>query len=179
MNKPYKVYIDGLEIPVTPAKISNSFKGDNNFLKLLNGENFTVLKKPKLFEFKFSFYIFSHPHPGVDIFTRQETILDKLADLKDNKKAFEFVVLRTASDPTLRNSVCKNMTLEDYDIEEDTRHGTNAIVTVNLKEYQPLKTIKLEDKGNYGSTKKLVAKTVVADALKKAVEIPLEMVRNE
>lgn len=144
-TKPYRVYLDEMEIPVTPSRIRNKRSGRNEFYHLINGETFTVLRTSKLEEFSFSFYALSKNQEGVDFFLSQQEIISKLEELKKEKKAFEFVILRIASDQHLRNSLCKYMTLEDYAIEEDAKYGTNLLITVELKEYQPLKTITLQD----------------------------------
>lgn len=145
---PYKVYIDDMEIPVTPAEIQTKFKSNNDFYKLMNGEVYTAIRKPDLDSWSFSFYAFSKPHPSVDLFVPQEVIKDKLKILKDEKKVFEFIVIRQTSDMTLKNSICKYMTLEDYSIKENADWGTNIVITLELKEYKPLITVKLETKEN-------------------------------
>lgn len=164
--KPYQIFLDGMEIPITPSKIKDKFDGQNDFYNLVNGETFTVMRKSKLEEFSFSFYAFSEEHEGVDLFTPQQEILKKLKELKKDKKAFEFVILRTPSDPNLRNSICKYMTLENYSIDEDSKYGTNVIITLNLKEYQPLKTVKLKDVGS--SREKRQVNRIVGNTIKKA-----------
>ena len=143
---PYKVYIDDMEIPVTPAEISTKFKSKNDFYSLMNGEVFTAIRKPDLDSWSFGFYAFSKPHPSVDLFTSQDVIRDKLKSLKADKKVFEFIVIRTTSDMSLKNSICKFMTLEDYDIKENADWRTNIFITLELKEYKPLITVKLEQK---------------------------------
>jgi len=145
MVNPYKLYIDGMEIPITPSSIDNDINGQNETYKLLNGETFTALKQSKLQTYEFSFYAFSKEHPQVELYTPQEEIIAKLKELKTEKKAFEFVILRMSSDPSLRNSVCKFTTLEDYSIKEDSKYGTAIIIEVKLQEYQPLKTITFKE----------------------------------
>ena len=55
-KKPYQLYIDGMEIPITPSKIKNKISGQNDFYDLVNGETYTVLRRSKLQEYAFSFY---------------------------------------------------------------------------------------------------------------------------
>ncbi|MDY3902455.1 peptidoglycan-binding LysM [Peptoniphilus sp. SGI.035] len=162
-KKPYQLYIDGMEIPITPAKIKNKIPGQNDFYDLVNGETYTVLRKSKLAEYSFSFYAFSDEHEGVDLYIPQQEIISKLEELKKEKKIFEFVILRITSDPNLRNSICKYMTLEDYVIDEDSKIGTNILIDLTLKEYQPLKTVKLKDTGS--STDKRQVNKIVKTAI--------------
>lgn len=171
-SKPYQLFLDGMEIPITPAKIKNKVDGQNEFYSLVNGETFTVIRDSKLQEFTFSFYAFSEEHDGVDLHIPQQEILKKLESLKKDKKPFEFVILRTPSDPNLRNSVCKYTTLEDYLIDEDSKYGTNIIISLDLKEYQPLKTVKLKDVGS--SVEKRQVNKIVSTATSKAgVVLPI------
>lgn len=172
MKKPYQIYIDGMEIPITPSKINNKIDGQNDFYNLVNGETYTVLRKSKLQEYSFSFYAFSHEHDGVDLFTPQQEIINKLEELKKEKKIFEFVILRITSDPSLRNSICKYMTLEDYSIKEDSNIGTNILIDLILKEYQPLKTVKLKDTGS-SKEKRLVNKIVKTAIYSAPLTVPV------
>ena len=41
-KKPYQLYIDGMEIPITPSKIKNKISGQNDFYDLVNGISFTI-----------------------------------------------------------------------------------------------------------------------------------------
>lgn len=172
--QPYRLYIDGMEIPITPSKIKDDVKGKNEVLELLNGESYSVIKKSKLEDYSFSFYAFSHEHPGVDLFIPQDEIIEKLKSLKREKKVFEFIVLRTSSDVTLRNSICEYMKLEDYTIDEDHKYGTNNLITLKLQEYTPLGTIKLTEKGGESATKKLY-KEIVREGAKVIPVVPILM----
>ena len=145
MKDAYEFYIDGWQVPITPAEFEMSVDSKNDFLDLINGEVYTVLNKRELKEFSFSFFSFAHPHPSVGNFISQAEVLKNLEDLKNDKKVFEFVIIRTSSDPELKNSTCKYTTLEDYKVNEDSKYGNNIKISVTLKEYIPLKTIKLKD----------------------------------
>lgn len=183
-KEPYILYVDGMEIPVTPAKIKSKIGSKNDFYELLNGETYTVKKDKKPVEYTFSFYAFSHPHENVNTFTPQQQIIDKLEELKKELKDFEFVILRTPSDPSLRNTTCKHMTLEDYDIDEDSKYGTNIIITLNLKEFMPLKTVELKkeestSKGAGSSGKTGEERMTVNELVKVAQSMPRNLMTTE
>lgn len=175
---PYIFYIDGMEIPVTPSKNNNKVDGQNDVYSLVNGESYTALRKAKLQKYNFSFYAFSEEHPQIATYTPQEEIIKKLETLKKDKKVFEFVILRNTSDPSLRNSNCKHMTLEDYAIHEDTRYGTNILIDVSLQEYQPLKTVKLEETGTQNRDIKQVYKNVVKPIINAKAPTSVKVVAN-
>ncbi|EGY79009.1 hypothetical protein HMPREF9129_1643 [Peptoniphilus indolicus ATCC 29427] len=88
MNKGYDFYIDDLLLPITPAKINTKIKNKNKVVTLLNGEELNLLKKPGLTEFNFEFRVPSDEFPSVKAFVSPQSVLNKLQDLKVNKKLF-------------------------------------------------------------------------------------------
>lgn len=141
----YIIYIDGMEIPVTPSAIGKESPSANVFYKLMNGETFTALQKPNPDVWKFEFYAFAKEHPSISRHIPQDVIKNKLDELKDKKIVFEFIVIRASSDISLKNSFCKFMTLEDHSIGEDARWNNNIKIKLEVKENFPLKTVKLID----------------------------------
>lgn len=139
-SKGYDFYIDGMLLPITPAKVMTKIGNKNNVVTLLNGEELNLLKKPALTEFEFDMRLPSDDFPAVKQFLKPQMVLDKLEDLKKEKKAFQFIIIRTPYEPNLNNSMNKKVTLESYDIDEDEENGADLIISVRLKQYIPLKT---------------------------------------
>ena len=140
MSKGYDFYIDGQLLPITPASIDTKIGNKNKIVTLLNGEELNLLKKPKLTEFDFEFRLPSEDYPVVKSFVAPITVLNKLEDLKKNKKSFQFIIIRTPYESGLNNSINKKVTLEEYTIKEDVKNGPDLIVSVKLKQYIPIKT---------------------------------------
>ncbi|MDY2987691.1 MAG: hypothetical protein SOR77_08675 [Peptoniphilus sp.] len=140
MNKGYDFYIDDLLLPITPAKINTKIKNKNKVVTLLNGEELNLLKKPGLTEFNFEFRVPSDEFPSVKAFVSPQSVLNKLQDLKVNKKTFQFKILRSKYQSNLNDSINKSVTLEDYEILEDAENGMDLIISIFLKQYIPLKT---------------------------------------
>lgn len=141
MNKKgYDFYIDDLLLPITPAKINTKIKNKNKIVTLLNGEELNLLKKPGLTEFNFEFRVPSEDFPSVKQFISPQIVLNKLEDLKINKKKFQFIILRSQYQENLNNSINKSVTLEDYEIIEDADNGADLIISIFMKQYIPLKT---------------------------------------
>ncbi|SUB74380.1 hypothetical protein [Peptoniphilus indolicus] len=140
MNKGYDFYIDDLLLPITPAKINTKIKNKNKVVTLLNGEELNLLKKPGLTEFNFEFRVPSDEFPSVKAFVSPQSVLNKLQDLKVNKKTFQFKILRSKYQNNLNDSINKSVTLEDYEILEDAENGMDLIISIFLKQYIPLKT---------------------------------------
>lgn len=140
MNKGYDFYIDDLLLPITPKKINTKIKNKNKVVTLLNGEELNLLKKPGLTEFSFEFRVPTDDFPSVKQFISPQIILNKLEKLKVEKKAFQFIIIRSSYQENLNNSINKSVTLEDYEILEDADNGADLIISVNLKQYLPIKT---------------------------------------
>ncbi|MET3616589.1 hypothetical protein ABID14_000209 [Peptoniphilus olsenii] len=139
-KKGYDFYIDDLLLPITPAKINTKIKNKNKIVTLLNGEELNLLKKPGLTEFNFEFRVPSEDFPSVKQFISPQIVLNKLEDLKINKKSFQFIILRSQYQENLNNSINKSVTLEDYEIIEDAENGADLIISIFLKQYIPIKT---------------------------------------
>ena len=114
MSKGYDFYIDGLLLPITPGSIDTKIGNKNKIVTLLNGEELNLLKKPKLTEFDFDCTLPSENYPAVKSFVPPITVLNKLEDLKKNKKSFQFIIIRTPYESGLNNSINKKVTLEEY-----------------------------------------------------------------
>ncbi len=140
MSKGYDFYIDGLLLPITPGSIDTKIGNKNKIVTLLNGEELNLLKKPKLTEFDFDCTLPSENYPAVKSFVPPITVLNKLEDLKKNKKSFQFIIIRTPYESGLNNSINKKVTLEEYVIKEDVKNGPDLVVSIKLKQYIPLKT---------------------------------------
>lgn len=134
----YDFYIDGVLLPITPARIETKIGNKNKVVTLINGEELNLLKKPKLTEFDFEFRLPADDFPSVKKFIKPIEMLDKLEKLKINKKPFQFIIIRTPYEPNLSNSMNMSVTLESYNIDEDFKNGSDLIVEVKLKQYIPL-----------------------------------------
>ena len=51
----YHVYLDGMELPVTPSKITAKIKNQNETVNLINEGEVNILKQPGLTSFSFDF----------------------------------------------------------------------------------------------------------------------------
>lgn len=172
--KAYILYIDDMEIPITPAVIKQDKKSQNDFYSLVNGETYTALRKPKLDEWSFAFYAFLEKPDAAPVHYSQEYIKNKLKNLKDKKTVFDFIVIRASSSPNLANSICAYMTLEDYNIEENADYSRNILITLNLKEYQPLITKKLVPAGNDPEKRTAYVQKSEANKISKPMTVPVD-----
>ena len=136
----YDFYIDGVLLPITPARIVTKIGNKNKVVTLINGDELNLLKKPKLTEFEFEFLLPADDFPSVKKFIKPVEMLEKLEKLKSDNKPFQFIIIRTPTQPNLSNSMNMSVTLESYIIDEDFKNGSDLIVEVKLKQYISLKT---------------------------------------
>lgn len=127
---------DLLTFPITPGKLTISVGSNNKVITLINEGDINVLKSPSLTEVEFEArfpmrkYPYSRtPHEFIDYF-------DKFQELKEEKKPFRFIVVRTT--PAGKRTWDTNIlvALEDLEILEDADEGDDVLVTFNLKQYK-------------------------------------------
>ena len=175
----YLVYLDDVLLPVTPSNITMSIQNKNKTIDLINGSELNILQSaglteidfdfeiPQLTKYPFATYV-DNEFKDVLYYTR------KLEDLKVNKKAFQFKVIRRS--PTGNPLYDTNLTvsLEDYTIKDDVKNGFDVLIGVKLKQYIVRKTKKyiMDEEGNLtvqtqnqnGATTKPIPNTYVVKA---------------
>lgn len=133
----YSVYLDGVLLPITPAKLELKVKGQNKTVTLISGEEINILKSPGLSEVQFD-AVFPHAsYPFAN--GRQyspEFYLAKLEQLKIRKKPFQYIVSRVspAGKPLFDTNL--KVGLENYKIVDDAKNGLDVKVTIELKQWR-------------------------------------------
>lgn len=152
----YIFYLDGVALPVTPSKISTKIKNKNKTINLINDGEINILKNTGLTEISFTAtipyvkYHFSYYPNG---FKEATYYLDKIEQLKINKKPFQFICSRTSPAEKLLFDTNITVSLEDYEIEESAENGQSLNVKINLKQYKEYSTKLL----NFNINKKTAA----------------------
>lgn len=135
----YEFYLDGVLLPVSPAKLQLKIKNRNETATLISEQEVNLLKAPGLTEIDFevllpqSLYPFAVYKNG---FQDADYFLAKLKLLKTSKKPFQFIVTRDS--PSGKHLFDTNMkvSLEDYTITESADNGLDVTVSIKLKEYR-------------------------------------------
>lgn len=135
----YEFYIDSLPLPIAPSKLQLKIGNANKTYTLLNGTEINVLKSPKLTEISFDLLL-----PNVeygfafykDGFKPATYFLEKFEKLKTSKKPFRFIVNRTFPNKKMIFDTNMEVSLEDYNIVEDSKNGFDVTVSVKLKQYK-------------------------------------------
>lgn len=147
-HKGYKMYIDGLLMPIAPMEYKIKIKNKNKVVSLLNGNDLNLIKGAGLTEITTKIRLPSEDYPAVQNYQTQRTFLDKFESLKSNdkkKKVVQFILLREFPNREIDPIRFDMVTIEDYNGEEDSRMAGDIIVTLNLKKYIPAPVAKLED----------------------------------
>ena len=141
----YDVYLGSTPFPVAPDKINMRINGKNTTYDLINDGEMNILKLAGLTTVSFSVLLPAVQYPFAvypNGFKAPSYYLDKLAELKQSKKAFQFIVTRKDSMKGRKKLHNTNMTvsLEDYTIKDDAGEGFDVKVEINLKQYKEFKT---------------------------------------
>lgn len=141
----YRLYLDGVLMPVTPAKITLKINNQNETATLLNGEEINRLRAAGLSEVSFELLLPQGAYPFVNgTAGRVSDYLTLLERLKTEQKPFSFILNRGA-----RHYTDLTVSLEHYEVVEDAADGGDSRVKVSLKQYRPygVKRVKLTAEG--------------------------------
>lgn len=147
-HKGYKMYVDGLLMPIAPMEYKIKIKNKNKVVSLLNGNDLNLIKGAGLTEITAKIRLPSEDFPAVQNYQNQRVFLDKFESLKSNdkkKKVVHFILLREFPNREIDPIRFDMVTVEDYQADEDSRMAGDIIVTLNLKKYIPAPVAKLED----------------------------------
>ena len=137
----YKMYLDGVLMPVTPSKVTVKVNNQNKTLVLVSGEEINLLKDRALTDISFDLLLPQVPYPfsnggaqGAGYY------LSLLERLKDGKQPFQWILNRSRPDGT--SLLYSNLTvgLEDYQIADDAGEGFDIAVAVKLRQHRSFGT---------------------------------------
>ena len=136
----FRFYLANMLLPITPSKVSVKTKNMNKTVILINEGEVNIIKTKGLREFSFEFLLpfQNYSFATVSKVKKQKSYLDKLNQLKINKRPFQFVVKRPHG---FKTNI--KVTLEDLNITEDAQEGRDIKVSVTLKEYRHYGTKKV------------------------------------
>lgn len=158
----YSFYLDNTVLPIAPSKFSVSIQNKNKTVELINDKQINILKLPGLTDISFEFVLPNSKYPFVVNWQPPQYYLSVLEKLKVNLQPFQFVIARSL--PNGQPSFATNMSvsLESYEILEDSENGFDITVKVNLKQYRPYATQTVEIKTSVDGSKVSVEKNARA-----------------
>ena len=136
----YSFYLDGIRLPIPPGSMALKVKNQNKTISLINDGEVSVLKSHGLTEVSFDFLLplLEAPVYAVypDGFKPATYYLDRMESLKVNRKPFRLIVYRRASGNKAIFDTNLQVSLEDYEISESAKLGSDVQVKVKLKQYR-------------------------------------------
>ena len=165
----YILNMDGTDYPITPSKIQTTIKNQNKTINIINENEINILKAQGLTEFEFDLLLPSVQYPFAiypnNTFRLPEYYLNKLKEMKTNKKNFRFMLKRQLPTGTTIFDTDFDVSLEDYRITDDVQNGFDILVNIKLKEYKAYGVKNYTIKENTDGTKTAtVEKTRTAQA---------------
>ena len=133
----YKMYLDGVLMPVTPSKVKMKVSGQNETVTLINGEEINLLKAPGLTEVSFKLLLPQVSYPFANGGAQAaEYYLSLFERLKTSKQPFQWILNRERPNGSRLFYTNLKVALEDYQITDDSEEGFDITVSVNLKQYR-------------------------------------------
>ena len=127
---------DVLTFPITPSELSISVGSNNKTITLINEGDINILKSPSLIEVEFEARFPMRQYPYAQKFVKFETYWNKFKELKEKKKSFRFIVVRTMPNGTPTWDTNLLMALEDIKINESADEGDDVLVSFTLKQFK-------------------------------------------
>ncbi len=135
----YDFYMGNCLLPVAPQKLQIKINSANKTLTLINDGQINILKTPELTDMEFECMIPQVKYPFAVYksgFKEASYFLDYFEKLKTDKKPFQFIVSRIMPNGRILVSTDRKVSLEDYQITEDSKNGFDFTVKIKLKHYR-------------------------------------------
>lgn len=134
----FQFFLDGVLLPVAPSKLSLSYPNQNKSINLINGEQVNLINSVGLTCVSFEALLpqFVYPFASSSNFKDASYYLDFLLSLKENKKVFQFIVIRDYGNSNSFHSTNIKVSLESFSVVEDASSlGADVLVSISLKQF--------------------------------------------
>ena len=128
----YKMYLDGVLMPITPSKVKVKINNQNETLTLISGEEINILKAAGLTDVSFDLLLPQVPYPFTNGGAQPaDYYLSLFERLKTAKEPFQWILNREK--PNGSRLFYTNLTvgMEDYQITDDAEEGFDITLIVN------------------------------------------------
>lgn len=139
----YYFYLGNVLLPIPPKKLELKISNQNKTYDLMNYSEINVLKNPGLTSIEFEVLLPNVKYPFAmykNDFQNAKYYLGILENLKVNKSAFQFIVIRKFPNGTGIFDTNIKVSLEDYTITDSTDEGFDTTVKIKLKQYREYST---------------------------------------
>ena len=143
----YYFYLGNVLLPSPPSKLELKISNNNKTYDLINYSQINVLKNPGLSSLEFEVVLPNTKYPFAmykNNFQNAKYYLGVLENLKVNRSAFQFIVVRKfPNGKDIFNTNIK-VALEEYTITDTTEEGFDTKVKIKLKQYKEYSTKKVQ-----------------------------------
>lgn len=143
----YYFYLGNVLLPIPPSKLELKISNNNKTYNLINYSQINVLKNPGLSSLEFEVVLPNTKYPFAmykNNFQNAKYYLGVLENLKVNRSAFQFIVVRKfPNGKDIFNTNIK-VALEEYTITDTTEEGFDTKVKIKLKQYKEYSTKKVQ-----------------------------------
>lgn len=143
----YYFYLGNVLLPIPPSKLELKISNNNKTYDLINYSQINVLKNPGLSSLEFEVVLPNTKYPFAmykNNFQNAKYYLGVLENLKVNRSAFQFIVVRKfPNGKDIFNTNIK-VALEEYTITDTTEEGFYTKVKIKLKQYKEYSTKKVQ-----------------------------------
>lgn len=143
----YYFYLGNVLLPIPPSKLELKISNNNKTYNLINYSQINVLKNPGLSSLEFEVILPNTKYPFAmykNNFQNAKYYLGVLENLKVNRSAFQFIVVRKfPNGKDIFNTNIK-VALEEYTIIDTTEEGFDTKVKIKLKQYKEYSTKKVQ-----------------------------------
>lgn len=139
----YSVKLDEFVFPITPGKITQTMKSNNETVTLINEGEVSYRKSPSLREFNISNLLlprYNYPFAKKKKVGTPEAYVEQFRAYQNAKKVIDFTITRKSPNGktnTNYESKSYKVTVENIEVTEDASElGTDVSVSLTLKEYK-------------------------------------------
>lgn len=133
----YKMYLDGVLMPITPSKVKVKINNQNETLTLISGEEINILKAAGLTDVSFDLLLPQVPYPFTNGGAQPASYYLSLFErLKTSKEPFQWILNRQRPNGGMFFYTNLTVGMENYEITDDAGAGFDVKVKVNLKQYK-------------------------------------------
>ena len=139
MTGGYDFYLGRCLLPVPPGKLQVKINNTNETVVLMNQGEVNILAAAGLTDIEFECRIPQNPYPWAVYksgFQGADYFLGQFEALKTGRRPFQFIVCRRHTDGRKLFDTNMKVSMEEYQIVEDTEEGIDLEVKVRLKQYR-------------------------------------------
>lgn len=139
----YDFYLGSCLLPVPPQKMQLKVNNQNKTMNLINGGEINILKDAGLSDISFEVELPNTRRPYAVYpsgFQDASYYLEHLWALKVGCKPFQLIVSRAMPGGRILQGTSMKVSLEDYQITDDTQEGFDIMVNIQLKQYKDYAT---------------------------------------